>query len=165
MFKLSHTTLIVISGLIWLTIGLVLLPLGLNFLVESVLQANLQTLRRPLLDSIAPYLGGVDSALLVVVAICLFIGYGKGRYVLGKTVRSSVERITSLPNPTSLANIYTKKYYILLAGMVFLGMLARMTPIDIRGAVDVIIGSALINGSLLYFRYAFQIYGRKNETV
>lgn len=164
MLKISHTAMIVISGLVWLAVGCMLLPMGLNFMVESILQANLLTLKRPLLDSLAPLFGGLESALLVVIAICLFIGYAKGRYVFAKTVRKSVERILTLPNPVCLSKIYTPKYYLLLGGMVFLGFLARLCPLDIRGAIDVIIGSALINGAMMYFRYAVQVYGGKGET-
>lgn len=171
MFKISHTGLIVISGLLWLVIGCWLLPLGINFLVESILEKNLQTISRPILDNISPLMGGLDAALLVLTVFCLFVGYGKARFVLGKTVKKGVERILSFPNPTSLGNIYTKKYYILLGSMVFIGFLARLTPLDVRGAIDVTIGAALINGALLYFKYAYQVYrgtlpcSEKNEIV
>lgn len=156
MLKASHTTLIVLSGLIWFAIGCFLLPLGLNFVVESILNENLITKHRPILDHLAPYIGGIDTAALIFIAFCLLVGYLKGRYVFSKTVQRGVERILMLPNPTSLANIYTKKYYLLLGSMVFLGVLVRLTTLDIRGGVDIIIGSALINGAILYFRCALQ---------
>lgn len=165
MFKLSHTSLVFIAGVVWLAIGAMLLPMGLNFLIESILKENLLTLNRPILDTFAPFLGGLDSVVLVLISICLIIGYFKGRYVLAKTVRKSVERIMLLPNPSSLAQIYAKKYYLLLAFMMLLGFIAKLMPMDVRGAVDVTIGAALINGAMLYFRYAFQLYRSKNETI
>ena len=35
MFNFRHRTLIIISGLIWLAVGLFLLPLGLRLVMES----------------------------------------------------------------------------------------------------------------------------------
>ena len=171
MLKISHTGLIIISGLLWLIIGSVLLPLGINFLVESILEKNLIVLSRPLLDNLSYLMGSLDGALILVTCLALIVGYAKGRFVLGKTVKKGVERILSLPNPSSLANIYTKKYYLLLGSMFFIGFLARMTPMDVRGAIDVTIGSALINGAIIYFRYAYQVYtgtlslGQENEAA
>jgi hypothetical protein len=164
MFKVSHTTLIVISGFIWLIIGCTLLTLGLNFVVESILKANLTLFSRPILDRVAPYMDGVESAALVWIAICLFVGFMKARYIFSKTVQKGVERIQSLSNPASIRQIYTKKYYILLGSMIFLGLLVKFLPLDIRGGIDIIIGSALINGAMQYFRNAFlNAYRFKNS--
>lgn len=150
MFKLSHSALIFISGCIWLAIGCILLPLGLNFLMQSIEPTS--TASKPFLDSIAPYVGGLEKAALVLVVLGLAIGYLKGTKIFSKSVNRSVDRILSLPNPSPLSQIYAKKYYILLASMVLLGFLVRFLPNDIRGFVDVIIGSALINGAMMYFR-------------
>lgn len=164
MLKVSHTTMIVISGLVWLVIGCILLPLGLNFVVESILKENLATLHRPLLDSLAPYLDGVEPAALAWIALCLFVGFIKARYVFSKTVKKGIERIQSLPNPASLGQLYTKAYYILLGSMIFLGMLVKYLPMDIRGGIDIIIGAALINGAVQYFRSALvNVYRKKAQ--
>ncbi len=158
MLKVSHTTLIVVSGLIWLAIGCFLLSLGLNFVVESILKDNLISVHRPILDRLAPYAGGLESAALFLIVFGLFLGYLKGRYIFSKTVQKGVERILHLPNPTSLSKIYTQKYYLLLGLMIGLGILVRWMALDVRGGVDIIIGSALINGAMLYFRRAFQVW-------
>lgn len=155
MFKVSHTVLIALSGLIWLAIGCFLLPMGLNFIVESLLQENYATQSHPVLTALAPFVGGGESAALMWIALALAIGFFKGRIVFGKTVQRSVNRILSLPNPVHLSKIYPWQYYLLLGSMVLLGVLVRFLPLDIRGGVDVIIGSALINGAMLYFRQAF----------
>jgi hypothetical protein len=162
MFKASHTTLIVLSGLMWLIIGCFLLSLGLNFIVQSILKENLVLIYRPLLDNLAPYVGSLDVAALVLIGLGLFIGYFKGRYVLGKTVQKGVSRIITLPNPAPISQIYTKKYYILLASMVLIGFVVRFAPLDVRGLVDVAIGAALIKGAVLYFLNAFYVY-RKSD--
>lgn len=155
MIKANHTILIVISGLIWLAIGCFLLPLGINFITEVILK-NYSSVDRPLLSALAPYLGGVESAALVWVALCLFIGYFKARYIFSKTVEKSVSRILSLPNPSPITQIYPLKYYLLLSSMVLLGVLVKWMSLDVRGGIDIVIGSALISGAMLYFRQAFR---------
>ena len=154
MFKIKHSTMIFFSGLVWLIVGCALLPLGLNFIVSSILTENLGV-SRPILDRLAPLVGGLDQAALVWIVICLAIGLMKGRFVFAKSVNRSVQRIASLPNPAPISQIYPLSYYILLASMMFLGFIVRFVTIDIRGGVDVIVGFALINGALLYFRQAW----------
>ncbi len=154
MFKVSHSTLIFLSGFAWLAIGCFLLPLGLNFIVASLLKENAAQ-PHPILYFLAPYAGGLDAAALVLIACALLIGFLKGRTVFSKSVKRSVSRILTLPNPAPLSKIYTPSYYLLLGSMVLLGVLVRYTPLDVRGAVDVIVGSALINGAMLYFRQAW----------
>lgn len=158
MIKLSHKTLIVISGFIWMAIGCFLLSLGVNFLVESTKHEQvLYSGHYPVIDGLSTFVGGLEQAALVLISFSLFVGYLKGRYVLGKSAHRGVERIRLFPNPTSLGNIYSGKYYILLGAMVALGMSVKFFGLssDVRGVVDVVIGSALINGAMIYFRLAF----------
>jgi hypothetical protein len=154
MFKVSHATLIFLSGLVWLAVGCFLLPLGLNFIVEALLKENIGQ-PHPILHFLAPYAGGLEAAALVWIAFALLIGFLKGRRVFAKSVERSVNRILTLPNPTNLSKIYTPSYYLLLGSMILLGVLVRFAPLDIRGGIDVAIGSALINGAVLYFRQAW----------
>lgn len=160
MFKFSHASLIFISGLIWLSVGCVLLPLGLNFIVDSLLIENAKA-PHPLLGFFSPYAGGLDAAALVVIAISLLIGYVKGTRVFVKSVSRTVNRICSQENPASIASLYTPAYLVLIAVMVGLGLLLRLVPQDIRGAIDVAVGSALIHGAMGYFRQAMWL--RKNS--
>lgn len=153
MFKVNHSTLILISGLIWLGVGCMLLSLGINFIVESILKENLQQLTRPILDRLSPYVGGLDTAALILIGLSLCMGYLKGRYILRKTAKREVSRIVALPSPIRFNQLYTKKYYILLGVMIFLGLLMKLAALDVRGAVDVTVGSALISGAILYFRH------------
>ena len=158
--KLSHTKLIVISGLIWFGIGLYLLQLGLNLLLAGAQNPDAS----PLLQSLAPYTGSIETAVIALVVIAMFIGYFKGRYVLGKSARRGADRIRAFANPTSLKNIYSAKYYLLLGGMIALGVSIKYLGLsnDVRGLIDTIIGSALINGAMIYFRYAQAV--RANTT-
>jgi hypothetical protein len=159
MLKLSHKTLIIISGLIWLAVGSFLLPLGLNFLLQAVENSRLHTMENyPLLNLFSKLASNAENSVIIIIVIAMMIGYSKGRFVLGKSAIKGVERIRSFPNPTSLSNIYSAKYYILLALMIGLGMSMKYLgiPADVRGLIDVAIGSALINGAMIYFRLALQ---------
>lgn len=155
MLKVRHATLVVISGLVWLGVGCFLLPLGLKLLVSSTMPSS-GTTSYPVVDSLAPFVGGVQEAALLLICLCMFVGYAKGKYVLGKSVKRSIDRITTFPNPTNLSNIYSRGYYMIFGFMVLLGMSIKWLglPTDVRGMVDVAIGAALINGAMNYFRTA-----------
>lgn len=152
MLKLSHRVLVIISGLIWFAIGFYLLQLGLG-LLKTTLQNDGHY---PLISMLKNYFGGHEGAILLIVSVSLAIGYFKGRHVLGKSAKRGVERILTFPNPTSIGNIYSAKYYVLLGLMVALGMSVKYFGFshDVRGFVDVAIGAALINGAVIYFRLA-----------
>ena len=154
--KLSHAKLIAISGAIWFAIGVYLLNIGLNLLVANTASDQVLVSEYPLLHSIAPYLGSIQTAALTLVIVALAIGYFKGRYVLGKSAEKGAQRIQSMPNPAPLSKIYSPKYYLLLGGMVALGISIKYMGLsnDVRGFIDTIIGAALINGAMIYFRLA-----------
>lgn len=155
MFKLSHAALVAISGVIWLAVGCFLLPQGLKLLLTS----PSSDAEAPLLRLLAPYLGGAETTALLLIVLCLLVGRLKGNYVLRKSVQRSINRIVTFPNPTSIANIYSRGYYLLFGSMVLLGMSIKWLGLanDIRGVIDVAIGAALITGAMLYFRQAIAL--------
>jgi hypothetical protein len=165
MLKFSHATLTFASGLVWLIVGFFLLPLGLGLLTGQIQPVPNVTVQ-PLVKTLSPYLGGAEEAGLLLIAISIYVGFLKGKYVLGKSARRGVDRLRGFPNPTSIGNIYSAKYYILLGSMVVLGFSIKFLglPTDIRGIVDVIIGSALINGAIIYFRLGFLLRKEHNYT-
>lgn len=154
---LSKTTWIAISGVIWFVVGVGLLTLGLNFIVFKAQMEVHET--TSLIAKIAPIAGGREQAALVLIAIGLILGFVKGRCVLVKTVRRVVERILTLPSPVKMTQIYSKSYFILIGSMILLGLSMKWLglPMEIRGAIDVAIGSALMNGAVAYFRIAFAV--------
>jgi hypothetical protein len=160
MIKFSHRTLILLSGGLWVAVGLYLLPLGIRFLVES---SRLGGGHLYLLNALSSLGAKEETGALILVAIGLAIGYGKSRAVFSKVVNRGVDHIRSLPKEASLSAVYTKKYLVLLGVMVLLGVVMRWFPLDIRGLVDVIVGSALINGAVLYFRKAFEPLPQKEN--
>jgi hypothetical protein len=150
----NHFKLIVFSGLLWLGIGAYLLTLGMRFVVGVAQGAVGDT--TSLIAIFSPLAGGREQAALLLIIIGLLIGFLKGRFVFTKTVQKVVQRIISLPMPIKLSQVYGARYLGLIGGMILLGMSLKWfhLPLEIRGMIDVAIGSALMNGALLYFRSA-----------
>lgn len=134
---MKHRGWIALSGVTWFVIGTFLLYKGLRLINEAIHQDDLS-----------------HRAANAFIGIGLLVGFFKGRFVLVKTVRRVVSRITSLPLPIQFKDAYSPSYWILIASMMALGMIFRFLPIatEIRGTIDIAIGSALINGALLYLR-------------
>ena len=151
--KFSHTTLIVISGFVWLLVGVFLLQLGLSLLLSDFQTPSMQNNQVTWVRMLAQHVGSIEVASVILVVVALYIGYFKGRFVLGKSARRGVARIATLSNPAPITQIYSAKYYILLGGMVALGISIKYMGLnnDLRGFIDIIIGSALINGAMIYF--------------
>ena len=91
-----------------------------------------------------------------VVSVGVFVGFCKGRFVLSKTAKRVCLRILSLESPIRFKQVYGLSYALLILGMMGIGMGLRFLPIpmDLRGMIDVAVGSALITGSMFYFRTA-----------
>lgn len=144
-----------LSGIIWITIGIFLLRLGLDFLFGPQSTIHSTT---PLIDLFKGLIGHKEAAV-AIAAIGLYIGFLKGKHVLSKAASKGIERILSLPDPTPIHKIYSLKYYLLIGAMILLGLSLKYlgVPTDIRGAVDIAVGSALINGSIKYFRTGFEL--------
>jgi hypothetical protein len=147
--KFRHTTLLAISAAIWLAVGMSLLSVGLRLLVSSG-QGHTDSI----VNFLSKYTGGAEYASIVLIAVSLFIGHMKGKHVLSKTVARCVARIQTFPNPTNLSNMYGRGYYILLLGMIGLGMSLRWLGISdgLRGIIDTAVGAALIQGAVVYLR-------------
>ncbi len=151
--KLSHFKVILFSGLVWFGIGIYLLSLGMHFIVDTATGAVNST--SPLIGAFSLIAGSREQASILLIVIGLLIGYLKGRYVLSKTVQRVVQRIILLPLPMKLSKVYGVRYLALIVVMVLLGMSLKWfkLPLDMRGLVDVAIGSGLMNGALAYFRF------------
>ena len=153
--KFSKTTWIAISGGVWFVVGVGLMTLGLRFIVQKAELGHGDT--TSLIARLAPSMGGRDHAAMGLITVALLIGFMKGRFVLVKTVQRVVHRILSLAEPVQFRQVYGRGYLFLIGGMILLGMSLKWlpVPIEVRGAVDVAVGAALINGSMAYFRVAF----------
>ncbi len=154
---LSKTAWIAISGIVWFVVGIGLLTMGLNFIVFKAQMEPFET--TSLIAKAAAMAGGREQAAMGLIVVGLILGFIKGRFVLIKTVHRVVERITALPLPIKISQVYSRKYLMLMGGMVLLGMSMKWLglPTEVRGLVDVAIGSALMNGAIAYFRLAFTL--------
>jgi len=165
--KFKHRTLIMIAGLVWFAIGIFLLSLGIRFIMETVRDPSLayQPGRFSMLALVANFVSDRNNAVIILLTFGLLLGFLKGRMVLGKTAQRQVTRISTLPNPANLRHLYTKAHYILIASMIGLGISLRFIPItlDTRGMIDIAVGSALMNGAMLYFRSAVNYKYLKNK--
>jgi hypothetical protein len=151
MLKLSHANLTFLSGAIWMLIGIFLLQVGLKLLLVPTFGAT------PLLNLFSGLFNPHEAAI-AIVAVSLFVGFLKGKHVLTKAAKRGIAHIQTLPNPAPIYLVYGKKYFLLIGSMIFLGLAIKYfgVPNDIRGAIDVAVGSALINGAIHYFRVGFQ---------
>lgn len=124
------------SGALWFVAGLLLLYKGVTYLAQGAEE------------------GGSERGLNLWLMTAVAVGFFKGRFVLSKTVNRIVARIASLQEPISLKKLYPPSYFLLIGSMIGLGLSFRFLPLplSIRGAIDVAIGSALLQGALLYFR-------------
>jgi hypothetical protein len=147
---MTHRNWIAISGFIWLAIGTLLLYKGLRLISEATMSPG------SLCFQMQTVFGSPQKSGTFFIAAALFVGFLKGRFVLSKTVQRVTLRIASLPLPIRFKSVYAPSYWILIGGMMALGMTLRFVsiPVDLRGFVDTAIGAALINGAMLYFRKA-----------
>lgn len=159
MFKCSHFVLIVISGLIWSVVGMMLMTLGVHHLMDAFRLWDVlgQAGSFSVLKSLSFLFKEPQAAMTVFILICITLGYLKGHFVLSRSVLRGVQQITSYPNPTGIQNLYAKKYYFILFGMMGLGMFLRWLklPEDLHGGIDLVIGCALLKGALHYFKLAW----------
>lgn len=150
--RLNHVSLVILSGLLWLGIGILLLVKGMHYVVHAGPECTV-------LKNLTPYLGSRDQAMVLLIAIGIFAGFVKGRFVLMKAVQKVVRRIASLQAPVKISQIYDQRYYVLMALMMSLGFLLNIlqVPSDVRGTIDLAVGSALMNGAMGYFRCALTL--------
>jgi len=153
-----HRFAIVLSGLIWMGVGIFLLHKGLHYLVAAGQAVFNQTHEGfSLILLIGSMTGSPEKGAMILLCLGLVLGFIKGRFVLKKTVSRIVNRIRSFPSPLSIKQLYPKGYYIILFSMMLMGFLFKFLPLplDVKGFVDFTVGIALINGAMLYFRAAF----------
>lgn len=151
--RIGYISGIVISGMIWLGIGCMLTFKGV-FLLASALVSSEKYLW---IETLTRLCKNRDQATMFLVFIPVVIGILKGRFVLSKSVEKFVKRLLLKPSPIHLKDLFSRNYVILIFSMMMLGVLIRFSPIsqDIRGSIDLAIGSALVNGAFLYFKQAF----------
>ena len=163
LMKMKRSSLLLLSGSIWLAIGIMLVNLGSSFLVKSLEIAKKTPDETPLLHFLGAYISSPENVAILIITLAIFIGYIKGNSVMKKQAIRTYDRIFALPHHNSITKLYTKKNLLIIAFMMSLGFLMKFCKVspDIRGFVDIAVGSALIQGSMHQFRYVKHI--KKNE--
>lgn len=148
--KVSHKVVFLFSALSWLAIGIMLLTKGFKLLLLP-LEVGQSYL---LIDRVSFLSGNKEQSGLVLACLGLMLGFIKGRMVLSKSAYRIMKRLESLGNPCSITSVYPLSYVIVILSMVALGISLRWMPVppDLKGLIDIAIGSALTNGSAYYFR-------------
>ena len=138
-----------------MAVGIFLLSLGITLLNNFI---TLNGGYYPLASLLTDYTSRETSAVLLI-ALGLFIGYFKATKVLHKVAKRTVDQVNTLPADASITAVFGPRYWLLIALMMFLGMAIRFfgVPEDVRGLIDVAVGSALLNGSMVYFRSALEV--------
>ena len=157
-WQLKHSQLLAISGAVWLCIGTFLLNLGINFIMRGWTFVGFSSDGySSLFLKLSALIGDNGSTCATLIAFAMLLGYVKGNFVMKKTALGTFTRISALPNPAPLSKLYTKANYILVAGMMGLGLLMKVSGLtyDIRGFVDTAVGIALIQGAVHHFRFAW----------
>jgi hypothetical protein len=140
------------QGLVWLAVGLYLLPLGIFFLMQTLEPGYSSSL--PLYGLLASISLTPTESACSLLALGLLIGRIKSRTVFAKAVTKSEQYVASLPARASVFKIYPPRYILLVGVMMGLGISMRVfsVPLDIRGFVDVAVGAALTQGAIAYFK-------------
>jgi hypothetical protein len=98
--------------------------------------------------------GGVRPAL-PFLALAAVIGWLKGRYVLSRSAVRIARRIEVRGDDRCLGGFLSWKSWILVASMMILGRLLRMSPLPVlyRGLIYSAIGVALLSGGITLWRW------------
>lgn len=152
----SRRTLIIFSGTLWFCVGATLMTFGIFHLIKAV---SVEPKGFSLLTLFLGFFKTPNESALLLISIGLYVGYLKSRYFLQASVKREVKRLMLLPSPLSLRYLFNRKYLLLVFVMIALGIILRFLPCnyDVRGFIQLIIGSALVNGALFYFRNALAL--------
>lgn len=151
MFKARHTTFHHIAGMIWLSVGTFLMFVGIRYLVDM---AKSPSAGSSMIEWVGILSGGREQAACLLIVLGLLIGNVKARFVLLKAAQRLSATILTLPNPAHAKFVFGFRYFALVLAMMGLGFLMKVleVPGDIRGLIDVAVGSALITGSIHFFK-------------
>lgn len=148
---MKHRSWVTLSGFIWFLMGTYLLYKGIYLIANGrVIEGSLCYKLQGIKDINA------EQASTILLLLGLSIGSLKGIFVLSKTVKRVTDRIYSLKLPIRFSQVYPITYWALIGLMMLFGMGLKQIPIsmDLKGLIDVAIGSALMQGAMIYFRIA-----------
>lgn len=156
--KFTSRYLVLISGIIWLSVGLMLLFRGLNFM--DVLNSSFiytGTLFFPLVRFLFSYTQSYEMAVITLIAIALVVGHFKGRFVFRKKAKKLLAKLHLLPQKCQFFDVFEPSYIVLILFMMGLGFFLRwiQTPKDILSFIAIVVGFGLVQGSFVLIRGFF----------
>lgn len=139
--EVSRETHLRLAFLLWALVGIGLLIKGGTLFYSNRTMSELD-----------PNKGAFGMAEAIGLVIALGLGFVKGNFVLPKIARRNAARIDQLPEKSPIYMTFSLKSWMLIGGMMLLGMVIRVlgTPDLIRGVVLVAVGLALTLGSRAY---------------
>ncbi len=155
MLFVEHKTLYRISGALWLLIGIFLLRTGIYHMLSGWDGRAFSTENYSFFFTwLATTFSSKENAAAIMIALSILLGTLKGRIALAKAAVRNKKRIAALENPISIKNLFTKQMYLLILAMMGLGLLLKNLHLssDIRGFIDIAVGTALIKGAIGYFK-------------
>jgi hypothetical protein len=135
-FHLSRKQHLQIAGLLWILVGVTLAVRGTSWVMR---------------DEHTRWLFAVILPLAVIVGVL------KGTSLMSKSASRAAERIRLLAERSPIWQLYSPSMYLLVAGMVVLGLASRWIGAHwhIRGFVGIlylVVGIGLITGSRAYWQ-------------
>ncbi|MBI4125811.1 MAG: hypothetical protein HY609_00535 [Deltaproteobacteria bacterium] len=90
------------------------------------------------------------------LSVCTLLGLVKGEFAIGKAARKSIARIQGLPETSPFYRVFTRGQWMVVFGMMFLGMVIRHLHIEkaYRGLVLATVGVALLWASRYFWKMA-----------
>lgn len=137
---MTKEKLFAIAGTVWGLVGAFLIIRGIGLFELAVLKQ-----------------GSSNQSVWIASGTALMIGGFKGKFVLSKTARRNKNRISRIEGPLKAHHVYAKWFYLMIAGMMGLGILLRtynelLGGYVVVGAIYVGIGLALMVSSLVYWK-------------
>ncbi len=137
---MNHNQLFNVAGGIWGLVGVMMVIRGAGLFKLAVEQQHVS-----------------ETALMSAIAISLVIGGAKGKFVFSKTAKNNKARISSLPEPLKIHQVYSAKFYFFIIGMMAFGFALRtynewVGGYVVVGAIYVGVGLALAVSSFFYWK-------------
>ena len=135
-FHLSRRQHLLVAALLWILVGATLAVRGTSWVIR---------------DEHTRWL------FAAVLPLSIVAGYWKGAALMSKSAARAVERIRLLAERTPVWQLYSPSMYLLVAGMIGLGLASRWAGDQwpIRGYVGIlylVVGIGLITGSRAYWQ-------------
>lgn len=153
---MKTTYALFLAATIWLGIGIMLLMKGLN-IANGLFDQQQVTVLAKVINCI-----NMQNFVYGLISVGIAIGFLKGNMVFRKLALKNVQRLKT-KNRVAPWDIYPRSTWMIIMVMMGIGMLLKQFPMisDIRAAILIGVGSALIQGGIFYLRFIFQPYNQE----